>query len=138
MNNALLLCVSIGLFWAGAPLVGRLSAVNAMMMTVLIAVGSLAINLPAAFTQDWSSTSPRAIAFGLVAGLLNGAGLLLFYRLVAGSSEGLWDLSRVIPLAFVLVAVCSVFGARIFYGETLSTDKIIGLGLAASAIWFLK
>jgi drug/metabolite transporter (DMT)-like permease len=138
MNNVWLLCLLAGIFWAAAPLVGRLSNINAMTLAVVVTLGQLFVSFPVALGQNWTAASWRAIAFGLLAGLLNGIGVFAFYRLVAGWSEGLWDLSRVAPIVFVLVSVFTVFGARAFYGEALTTDKMIGLGFACLAIWFLK
>jgi uncharacterized membrane protein len=138
MNNVWLLCLLAGVFWAAAPLVGRLSSVNAMTLAVIVTLGQLIVSFPVALGQNWAAASSRAIAFGLLAGLLNGLGVFAFYRLIAGWSEGLWDLSRVGPIVFVLVSVFTVFGARAFYGETITTDKITGLSFACLAIWFLK
>jgi uncharacterized membrane protein len=109
-----------------------------MTLAVIVTFGQLIVSVPVALGQNWATATPRAIMFGLLAGLLNGLGVFAFYRLVAGWSEGLWDLSRVAPIVFVLVSVFTVFGARAFYGETVTTDKMIGLGFACLAIWFLK
>ena len=138
MNSATLLCLVVGLFWASAPLLGRLSSVNAMMMTVLIASGTLVATLPVAFSQNYAAAGSRALMFGILGGIVNGIGLLAFYRLVAGSNEGLWEISRVLPISFVLVPIGLTIGARVFFNEAITIDKLIGLALACGAIWFLK
>lgn len=138
MNNVWVVCLLAGIFWAAAPLVGRLSNINAILLGVVVVSGQLIVTIPIAFSQSWASASPRAIMFGLLAGLLNGLGVFAFYRLVAGWSEGLWNISQVAPIVFVLVSVFTVFGARAFYGEVITMDRIIGLGFACAAIWFLK
>ncbi len=138
MNNAMILCVLVGLLWGIAPLVGRLSSANAMMMSVLVAVGTLLATLPVAFSQNYAAASFKAIAFALIAGLANGIGLLFFYRLVAGANEGLWEISKVLATTSVIMPIVLVIGARLFYSEALTIEKIIGLVLACAAIWFLK
>ena len=138
MNNATLLCIVTGLFWACAPILGRLSSVNAMMMAVLIASGSLIAILPVAFSQNYAEAGSRALMFGLAGGIANGIGLLVFYRLVAGANEGLWEISRVLPISLILVPIGIAIGAKIFFNEPITTDKVVGLTLACGAIWFLK
>jgi len=138
MNNPTLLCGVVALCWALAPMLGRMSSVNAMMLAVLVAAGSLIAALPVAFSQNYAAVGSRAIILGLVTGIVNGIGLIAFYRLVAGSSEGLWEASRVLPIAYVLVPVGIAILARLFFGEVVTTNKVIGLALAGGAIWFLN
>ena len=138
MNSSALLCVVTGILWAAAPLIGRFSAVSAMMMAALVAFGSFLAILPLAFSQNYLAASPKALILGLTAGIINGLGLLIFYRLIAGSNEGSWEMSRVVPATFVLVPIFTAFGAMIFFRETVTAERIIGIGLAAVAIWFLK
>lgn len=137
-KTATLLCLVVGLSWAGAPLLGRLSSVNAMMMAVLIASGSLAVMLPVAFSQNYASAGSRALLFGIAADIINSIGLLAFYRLVAGSNEGLWEISKVLSISFILVPIGITIGAKFFFGETITNEKMIGLAFACGAIWLLK
>jgi len=138
MNNVILLCVTAGFFFGVAPLVGRLSSVNAMLMALLIAAGTFAVTLPVAFTQNLAAADWKALTFGLVGGVINGIGIIAFYRLVAGANEGLWEMSKVLPVALVLIPIVTTIGAIIFFGEALSVHKIIGIVLACGAIWFLS
>ena len=138
MNNAVLLCLVTGFFLTCAPILGRFSSVNAMMMTVLIASGTLIATLPVAFSQNYAEAGSRALMFGLAGGIANGIGLLAFYRLVAGANEGLWEISRVLPISLILIPVGIVIGSKLFFNEAITADKIIGLILACGAIWFLK
>ena len=138
MNNAMILCVLVGLFWGIAPLVGRLSSANAMMMSVLVAVGTLLATLPVAFSQNYAAIGFKSLVLALIAGIANGIGLLIFYRLVAGSNEGLWEISKVLAISSVIMPIIIVIGARICYSEAITIEKIIGLVLACAAIWFLK
>ena len=138
MNNAVLLCIVAGLCFAGAPLLGRLSAVNAMMMTVLIAVGTLIATLPVAFSQNYVAAGSKALTYALIAGVVNGIGLLAYYGLVAGANEGRWEISKVLPIPLVICPIFIAIGAMLFFHEALTTQKVIGIVLACTAIWFLK
>jgi len=138
MNNAILLCLIVGIAWSSTPLLARLSSVNAMMMTILIASGTLVATLPVMFSQNYAAAGSKALAIGLIAGVVNGIGLIAFYRLVAGSNEGLWESSKVLPLSLILMLVGIAFGSRIFFGEAITPQKLIGVSLACGAIWFLR
>ena len=138
MNNPLILCLLVGIFWSIAALLGRYSSVSGMMMAVLISIGNLIAVLPVAFSQNYLAVSPRSLLIGLVAGIANGIGILAFYRLVSGSNEGLWEISKMLPISFILVPIGVTVGARVFFGEAITIEKTIGLALACGAIWFLK
>lgn len=138
MNNAVLLCLVVGFFWAASPILSRFSGVNAGMMAVLVTIGTFAIAFPLVFRQDWTQAGSKALMFALLGGIANGIGLLAYYRLVAGANENLWEISRVLPITLVIVPVGIVIGSRIFFNEAITTEKIIGLVLASCAIWFLK
>lgn len=138
MNNAIFLCAIVGLAWSSAPLLGRLSSVNAMMMTILIAFGTLVTTLPVAFSQNYAAAGSKSLSIGLIAGIVNGIGLIAFYRLVAGSNQGLWEASKVLPIATILMLIGITLGSRIFFGEPITTQKLIGITLACGAIWFLR
>ncbi len=137
MNNSWVLCLAVGISWGLAPVLGRLSGVSAMPMAVLLAAGTLLATLPFS-NQHYGDFTAKAITLALLAGLVNGAGLIAFYRLVAGSGEGLWELSKVLPVALILVPVVIALFAKVLFSEPLTAQKIIGLVLAGTAIWFLK
>ncbi len=138
MNNQWILCIVAGLLWGMAPLVGRLSSVNAMMMTVLIAVGTLVATLPVAFSQNYAAVGWQYLGYGVLGGVLNGVGLLAFYWLVAGSNQGLWNASQVLPISFVIVPIVIAAGSCIFFKEPVTVSKVLGLIFAAFAIYFLN
>jgi len=138
MNNMYILCLLVAVCWSGAPFLGRISQLNPSMMVIAIVVGSLIPILPIALYQNFSLVSTRALSFGVAGGIINALGLIAWYRLVSGSNDGLWELSSVLPIAIVLMAVMLVVGGKIFFGESFTVNKTIGLVLASGAIWFLR
>jgi drug/metabolite transporter (DMT)-like permease len=138
MNTAWFLCAVVGLLWGIAPLIGRLSGVSAMTMATMIGGGTFLVTLFIAPSQDYVAAGAKGLLIALVAGIINGLGVLAFYRLVAGSGEGLWDASTVLTIAMVLVPIVIVIGARVFYGEELTAQRVVGLMLACGAIWLLR
>ncbi len=137
-TKAALLCVVNAICWALAPLIGRLSNASATVMAVLISVGSLIAVLPIVFTQNYAMVGSKGLLIGLVAGILNGIGVIIFYGLVSGSAQGLWEASKIIPIVFVLVPIGVVVGARLIFAEAITFEKTAGLVLACIAIWLLS
>jgi drug/metabolite transporter (DMT)-like permease len=136
--EALLYSIGVGLFWGASTLIARYSGAGPYMMAILISIGGLITMLPLIPGQDFAATGGKAIAIGVVAGIVNGLGLLAFYKLVGGANEGLWELSRVIPIAMVLVPIVVTVGARFVFAEPFTPTKLVGIALACAAIWFLE
>lgn len=109
-------------------------------MAMSIIVGGIIIVIPLTYVQfnNVLSSSPKALSLGLTAGVINAVGVIAWYKLVAGSNEGLWELSSVLPIAIVLLAVMLVLGGKVFFEESLTLSRLFGLILATGAIWFLR
>ena len=136
--EALFYSIGVGLFWGASTLIARYSGAGPYMMAILISFGGLITMLPLLPSQDFAATGNKAIAIGIAAGIINGLGLLAFYKLVGGANEGLWELSRVIPIAMVLVPIVVTIGARVVFEEPFTPTKLVGIALACAAIWFLE
>ncbi len=136
--KAAALCGLNAMCWAAAPLIGKLSNANAKVMAVMISVGSLVAVLPMAFTQNYSAVGNKGLLVALAAGIINGIGVIVFYQLIFGLEQGYWEISKIIPIVFVLVPVVAVIGSRLVFAEEITIEKIIGVGLACAAIWLLK
>ena len=132
------LCAFNAVCWATAPLIGRLSSANGMVMAVAINFGSLVAVLPIAFTQNYAAVGFKGLMVALVAGIINGAGVIAFYQLVYGSAQGHWEASKIIPIVFVLVPVLIVFGAKFLFSEAITAQKVVGISFACVAIWLLS
>jgi drug/metabolite transporter (DMT)-like permease len=136
--GALFFCVATGIFWGVATLVARYMSVSVWMMAILISAGQFLAMLPIMPGQSFTAAGTKTIAIGIGAGLINGLGLLAYYQLVAGANQGLWELSRVAPIAMVLVPIVITIGARFMFDEPFSANKIAGIALACVAIWLLE
>lgn len=138
MNHWILLCLTVGLFWTGAPFLARLSQLSPWTMAGFVAIGTLLPTLPLLFLESYAQLTLRQTLLGILGGFSNGLGLLAWYKLVAGANQGLWNVGTVLSIAMVLVCVMLVVGGRIFFGEPLTTQRVLGLLLASAAIYFLR
>src|SRR5262245_11424538 len=102
LMSALFYCVAVGIFWGVATLVARYLSVGTSMMAILISAGQFLAMAPLIPSQSFAAAGATTLGIGIAAGLINGLGLLAYYQLVAGANDGLWELSRVAPIAMVL------------------------------------
>ncbi len=109
-----------------------------MGIFVSIGTGLAVLPLIPSQTQNLMAAGSRNISIGLLAGVLNGLGAIAFYKLVHGSNEGLWELSRVAPVVYIFIPVVIAIGSITFFGEQITPNKIYGLIFAVLAIWFLN
>ena len=135
---ALFYCIATGIFWGVATLVARYLSVGPWMLAILISTGQLLALLPLVPSQSFAAAGTKAIGIGIAAGMINGLGLLAFYQLVAGASEGRCELSSVTPIAMVLVPIVITIGSRLMFDEPFTFNKIAGIALACVAIWLLE
>jgi drug/metabolite transporter (DMT)-like permease len=136
--EALSYSLAVGIFWGASTLIARYSGAGPYMMAILISIGGMITMLPLLPSQSFAATGSRSVAIGIGAGIINGLGLLAFYKLVGGANDGLWELSRVIPIAMVLVPIVITVGARVVFDEPFTPTKLVGIALACAAIWFLE
>jgi len=138
MEKMMVLCVVNATCWIVAPIVGRYSGLGAMPMAFFVGLGTFLAASPAMFLSAEFSFQARPIALGLGAGILNGLGIVAFYALVAGSAKGLWELSQVVPIVYVLVPIGVAVLGLLLFGEVTTGYKVAGLALAGLAIWCLS
>ena len=136
--SALFYCVATGIFWGVATLVARYLSVGLWMMAILISAGQFLAMVPLLPSQSFAAAGTKTVGIGIAAGLINGLGLLAYYQLVAGANDGLWELSRVAPIAMMLVPIVITIGARFMFDEPFTANKIAGIALACVAIWLLE
>ena len=134
--NVLALGVSIILLWGVWGFVAKLAR-DRIELQVLIWY-ALFSNLVYLGYLAWTGElwplkmDPVGIGFGVAVGLTAAIGSVLFYRLLATETAGL-----VIPLTSLYPAVTAVLGILLLR-EAFTLDRVIGVGLAVLAIFFLS
>jgi len=127
------------LTWSVSPIIGRGSGVNGLPMALLVAFGTLLAALPILFLRGtFVGVTSKGAMLATGAGVVNGIGLITLYLLIAGAADGRWEVSKSIALVYGVVPVLVAVLAYHLYGEAMTTEKWIGLGLLAIAFWFLK
>jgi len=100
-------------------------------------LGSVAI-LPIAGTAlaagGWERPARGDLWPLLVAGLMQGVGLMAFVRVATGKLEA----SVAIPVSDVAMLIVTTVGAILFFQETLTAQKLAGLAFLVVGILLLR
>jgi len=120
-------CIAlVAVFWGGYPLVARLSSFGGPWGSLLL--GSVAI-LPIAGTAlaagGWERPARGDLWPLLVAGLMQGVGLMAFVRVATGKLEA----SVAIPVSDVAMLIVTTVGAILFFQETLTALAFLVVGI---------
>jgi drug/metabolite transporter (DMT)-like permease len=67
--------------------------------------------------------------------VVNGFGLVFFSKVATWKGE---DVSRLLPLVFVMMTLVTVAASVVFLHEPLTSKKLVGVALACAAMWFLN
>jgi len=95
---------------------------------VYVVVGSIVWGLQR-FTLPWSAPG---LAAAVAAGLCGGGGLFFFLRALAGGPA-----SVVVPLTSLYPLITVLVGVTLL-AETLTLRHLLGIALAAAAVWLLS
>lgn len=121
------------------PLIIRgVPGLSAAWLTIIIGIGMIIVaGVTIVAGMDSSATSPplKSWLIGMLASLLNGVGMIGYGREVASSSA---QLSVFIPIVAIGIPVITVAVATTVLGETLTTRKVLGVGVGLVAIWLLN
>ena len=129
-------CIAlVAVFWGGYQLVARLSGFGGPWGSLVL--GSVAI-LPIAGTAlaagGWERPARGDLWPLLVAGLMQGVGLMAFVRVATGKLEA----SVAIPVSDVAMLIVTTVGAILFFQETLTAQKLAGLAFLVVGILLLR
>jgi drug/metabolite transporter (DMT)-like permease len=125
----------VAVFWGGYPLVARLSNFGGPLASFLLALLSLApIGVALAWSGDTTPPTRAQLWPVIVAGVMQGIGLVAFLRLATGKLEA----SVAIPISDVGMLIVTTVGAIWFFQEAVTAQKLLGLGLLFAGIALLR
>jgi len=130
------ICIGlVALFWGGYPLVTRATQYAGALGTLVLGIAALAPVVAAVLWQG-DYTRPTAAQLGalVVAGLMQGAGLLAFLRVASGAL----DASIGIPISDGAMLIVTAVGAIVFFAEPVTGQKLAGLALLVTGIALLR
>jgi drug/metabolite transporter (DMT)-like permease len=127
-------CIAVvALAWGSWPLFARSSGLGGPLGSLLLMIFGIA---PLAVLLQRDFAPPPAAALGklAIAGGLMGIGLIAF-NLLANAKM---DASTSIPIVDAAMLVVTASGAIYFFGEPLSTQKVLGVVLLLAGIALLR
>lgn len=136
MTSPLMLCLIAGFCFGVWPLVVRSTSLGSYWIAVLVSVGTTVLVAAGAYSKLLTTSTPalRPMALCLLAGAINGIGILVYSRVISNTS---WDVTKYVPLTAVLMISFAAVGAFMLFKEPLTLQKMIGLSFAVVAVWLL-
>ena len=130
-------CIAIAaLFWGAYPLVARASGIGGAMGALILTLSGL---VPISIAVIWQGgiTKPATADLGklIIAGMMMGIGLVAF-NMVANSKR--IDASISIPVIDTAMLIVTVIGAALFFSESMTAQKVIGIALLLAGIVVLR
>ena len=134
MNLPLLLVIFSAACFGTWPLVTRSASLSPTWLSFGINAGTWIISLIWLYFRP-TVPSTRGLGIAIVAGLLNGLGIVSYAILFSLKDV---EISRSVAMTGILVPVFACLGALIVLGEPLTARKCIGLLMGALTIYILK
>ena len=133
MNNPMIYCGLVALFWGSMSVVPRMSGLTGGWVAITLATGTLAVSLFGVNSSTPTTMKPLILCF--VAGVLNGLGTLAFGKLASWQEV---ELSKVMPIAYAVIPIVVTAGAWLLLNEPLTSSKLFGLVAVVVGIYFLS
>ncbi|MBI5369740.1 hypothetical protein HZA85_00910 [Candidatus Uhrbacteria bacterium] len=135
MNNGLALALIAAIGFFAWPIVGRANGVNSFWTVLIVTVPTVVITSMVRLSEGGTFPSTKASLFLLMAGAMNGIGMLAATRIMQDSR---FDLSALFPIINISAIAISALGGLILLGESFTLAKGIGLAFACVAAWLLS
>jgi drug/metabolite transporter (DMT)-like permease len=125
----------VAVTWGGYPLLTRASGYpGAPGALVLTLVALVPIVLGALWHGKFERPSGSALGYLVAAGLMQGVGLVAFLRVATGKLEA----SVSMPIIDTSMIIVTTLGAIVFFRETATVQKLLGIGLLLAGIALLR
>src|SRR5262245_34755485 len=125
----------IALTWGGYPLLTRASGYSGAPGALLLTLFAL---IPIVLGVFWQGRPERpsgsALTYLVIAGLMQGVGLIAFLRVAGGKLEA----SVSMPTIDTSMLLVTTFGAIVFFRESATVQKLIGIALLIVGIALLR
>ena len=95
------------------------------------------VALPFAFFENFAALNRSVVGLGLTSGIFNGLGLAALFVLIALAPKMGWQVSHIVPIAYVLTIIATTIAGRMFLGEALTAYKLISVVLLSGGTVFL-
>jgi len=137
LKNPLILSLLAGFFFGLWPIIARFAGISSFWIAFLIPLGTLLVVSFEAAPKIAVSTWPlyKLLLIGLVAGAINGLGMLAYGRVLA---NGDLNVSKYVPIVAILSIATAAVGAFILFKEPVTVQKSLGLLFAVAAVWLLS
>lgn len=133
MDKLIISSSFVALSFASWPIITRMARIPTIWTAILINLGT--VILAAIFWKFKYFTelpTMTMVAIGIVAGLINGAGFLVYSALFSQ-----YPVSTVVALVDIFIPIVALILGAIFLREPITAQKIFGVVVACIGIYFI-
>lgn len=122
--------------FAAWPIVGRFSGLSAIWVSTVVSLSTLVLVVAAKplFANE-ETPQAKALVIGVIAGALNGLGILAFNKITSNKSL---DITIYVPMTFGLMLVLASIGGVIVFGESMTQNKVWGMVAILVGVYLLR
>jgi len=120
------------------PLVSRAAQLSPIVTSITYILGTaVAIGMGSRFFEFGPVPSKWSFTLGLIAGFINGLGMLAYSMLISNKEK--WDMSTYLPLTVGLLTIFTTVGAMVFFNETANmANKLAGITAIIIGVYLLR
>ncbi len=126
--------VLTGVFFGFWPLIIRGTNISPIWTAATITIGSAIVISPILLIQNTAAPSVRSIVIGVIAGVINGLGLIEYGKLLTTPE---WKVTITVPIALVVTPIILIVGGWLFFHESITPSKTCGSILGILAIYLM-
>lgn len=134
MTQTLLYSLFVAFSFSLWPILTRFAKVPIVWTAILVNAATLVAAVCYLIYKGDSTPTTKMVWIGIIAGLINGAGFLVYSNLLAKSNL---NVSTVVAVIDILIPIVAVILGVFFLKEAVSFYKILGLLLACAGIYLL-
>lgn len=135
MGRVMAYVAVVGVFWGGWPLAARAAGQTGAIGTLLLVAVSIAPVAALALASGGALPGGASLAWLLLAGVMNGAGLVVFHLLATDPGV---EVSSVVPAVDTAMLLVTAAGGIALFGEALTLQKALGVASLLVGIALLR
>ncbi len=132
MNQFLVYALIAGFLWGLWPIVLKTSGLQGSWPTIVLSIGALMF--VSCVTRELPMPSWKGLLIGLSGGLMAGLATFLFTK-ITSSNDAKASISSLYSICLMMELAFGFLGACYFFGEEITTRKVLGCIAAGIAMW---
>ncbi len=134
MSQTILYSLFVAFAFSFWPIITRFGNIPAIWTAIIVNAGTVVSAIVYLVFKGDSTPNLKMIIIGIIAGLINGAGFLLYSHMLSNSNV---SVSTVITVIDIMIPIVAMILGILFFKEAISVYRVLGLLLSIVGIYFI-